>query len=114
MHAQINKPAVIYAHLHLATPRVKALWGSAQKIGHLSHMMSRGRGYIIDESKQHVSASTYHTVRHMGGNSRRCAERGKERETEREKDREREGAGNSSMRGHFESNASREAKKIIK
>lgn len=38
--------------------------GVCTEIGHLSHMMSRGWGCIIDEPKQHVSVSTHHTARH--------------------------------------------------
>lgn len=38
-------------------------------------MMSRGRGCIIDEPKQHVSVSTHHTARHR----RKQREVGRER-----------------------------------
>lgn len=41
--------------------------GVCTEIGHLSHMMSRGRGCIIDEPKQHVSVSTHHTARRRRG-----------------------------------------------
>lgn len=63
-----------FARTH--TPWGQGPMGVCTKIGHLSHMMSRGRGYIIDEPKQHVSVSTHRTARDMGGNSRRWAERG--------------------------------------
>lgn len=73
---QINIHALIYANLHPASPAPgQGPLGVCTKIGHLSHMMSRGRGYIIDEPKQHVSVSTYHPARHMGGSCRRWAER---------------------------------------
>lgn len=49
--------------------------GVCAEIGHLSHMMSRGRGCIIDETKQHVSVSTHHTARDTGVSSRRWADR---------------------------------------
>lgn len=73
-HTQINKHALIYAHTNTYPPGQGPM-GVCTKIGHLSHMMSRGRGYIIDEPKQHVSVSTHCTARDMGGNSRRWAER---------------------------------------
>lgn len=46
------------------TPPGQGPMGVCTEIGHLSHMMSRGRGCIIDEPKQHVSVSTHHTARH--------------------------------------------------
>lgn len=58
------------------TPPGQGPMGVCTEIGHLSHMMSRGRGCIIDEPKQHVSVSTHHTARDTGGSSRRWAERG--------------------------------------
>ena len=43
--------------------------GVCAEIGHLSHMMSRGMGCIIDETKQPVSASTHHSAGEEGGSS---------------------------------------------
>lgn len=64
-HTLINKHALICTQLrsHPPIPPGQGLMGVCTEIGHLSHMMSRGRGCIIDEPKQHVSVSTHHTVR---------------------------------------------------
>lgn len=61
----INKYALICTqlHSHPPIPSGQGPMGVCTEIGHLSHMMSRGRGCIIDEPKQHVSVSTHHTVR---------------------------------------------------
>lgn len=63
-HTLINKHALICTqlHSHPPIPPGQGLLGVCTEIGHLSHMMSRGRGCIIDEPKQHVSVSTQHTV----------------------------------------------------
>lgn len=83
----INKHTLIYTqlHSHPPIPPGRGPMGVCTEIGHLSHMMSRGRGCIIDEPKQHVSVSTQHTA-DAGGSSRRWAERG----------------GNSSGRGYLD------------
>lgn len=73
---QINKRTLIYVYLHAPPPpQVKGPMGVCAEIGHLSHMMSRGRGCIIDEPKQHVSVSTHHTAMDTGGSSRKWAGR---------------------------------------
>lgn len=63
-HSLKNKHTLIYTqlHSHPPIPPGQGPMGVCTEIGHLSHMMSRGRGCIIDEPKQHVSVSTHHTV----------------------------------------------------
>lgn len=63
-HTLINKHALICTQLpsHPPIPPGQGPMEVCTEIGHLSHMMSRGRGCIIDEPKQHVSVSTHHTV----------------------------------------------------